>query len=205
MYHIKSMPVYHDILIYRGKPSVLNECLYVNTSPLPPLHYSRSTIKLVLDIRGYHEQFQPGDHLSVFPENSAHMVCQLLEHVNLAEIGPDDPVILEFSKGGEEGNEWQEERRFCREISVREALTKYLDITTPPNPELLKLLAMQATRPEDRLDLERLSRGEVEYEEWKYNYYPNLLDVIHWFQSLHGQIDPAFLLSQLPLLQSVSA
>ena len=172
---------------------------------LPPSNFSRSTIKLVLDIQGYHEQFQPGDHLSVFPENSVHMVSQLLEHVDLTDIGPDDPVILEFSRGGEGGNVWQEERRFCREVTIREALTKYLDITTPPSPELLKLLALQAIRPDDRLDLETLGRGEVEYEEWKYNYYPNLVDVIHWFQSLHGRLDPAFLLSQLPFLQSVSA
>lgn len=162
-------------------------------------------MKLFLDVQGYPEQFQPGDHLSVFPQNNVHLVSQLLEHVDFTDIGPNDPVILEFNKGGEGGIEWQEERRFSQEITVRDALTKYLDITTPPSPDLLKLLAIQAARSEDRLDLETLGRGEVEYEEWKYNYYPNLVDVIHWFHSLHGRIDPAFLLSQLPLLQSVSA
>lgn len=170
------------------------------------LQHSRSTMKLILDVQGQHEQFQPGDHLSVFPENSTHLVDELLECVDLTSISPDDPVILEYNKGGEGSSEWEklEEQRFCQEVTVRDALTKYLDITTPPTPELLKLLAVQSTIAEDCVGLQTLAKGEREYEEWKYNHYPNLVEVIFSFPSLRGRVDAAFLLSQLPLLQSVS-
>ena len=169
-------------------------------------HCSRSTKKLVLDVQGHHEQFKPGDHLSVFPENNPNLVDGLLECVDLTSLSPDDHVILEFNKGGEGSEEWQqlEEQRFCQEVTMRDALTKYLDITTPPTPELLKLLVLQANSPEDCVGLQMLAKGEREYEEWKYNHYPNLLEVILSFPSLRGSVDAAFLLSQLPLLQAVS-
>lgn len=153
---------------------------------------------------GGNELFQPGDHLSVFPENSTKLVEELLECVDPTSITPDDHVTLEFNKGGEESNEWQEEQRFCQEVTVRDALAKYLDITTPPTPELLKLLAVMATNSEDSEGLQMLGKGEREYEEWKYSHYPNLAEAISCFPSLCGKIDPAFLLSQLPILQSVS-
>ena len=169
-------------------------------------HCSRSTKKLVLDVQGCPEQFKPGDHLSVFPENNPNLVDELLDCVDLTSLSPDDPVILEFNKGREGSDEWQqlEEQRFCQDVTMRDALTKYLDITTPPTPELLKLLALQATSPEDCVGLQRLAKGEREYEEWKYKHYPNLLEVILSFPSLRGSVDAAFLLSQLPLLQAVS-
>lgn len=160
----------------------------------------------MLDVQGHPAQFQPGDHLSVFPENSTNLVDELLECVDLTGLTPDDPVILEFNKGGEGSNDWNqlEEQRFGQEVTMRDALTKYLDITTPPTPELLTLLALQATDPEDCVGLQTLAKGEREYEEWKYNHYPNLVEVILSFPSLRGRVDAAFLLSQLPLLQSVS-
>ena len=89
-------------------------------------------------------------------------------------------------------------------MTLREILTRYLDITTPPSPQLLGILATQAKQQDDRIDIESLAKGEEEYEEWKYNFYPNLVEVIDWFCSLHGQVDPSMLLSQLPVLQSVS-
>ena len=102
------------------------------------------------------------------------------------------------------GSDFEEEKRFPHAITIREAFTSFLDITTPPTPQLLKLLATQAMRHEDIMDIEALARGEAEYEEWKYNYYPSMSEVIDWFYSLHGHVDPCLLLSQLPVLQSVS-
>ena len=49
-----------------------------------------------------------------------------------------------------------------------------------------------------------LAEGGVEYEDWKYSCFPNLLDIIEQFPSLQ-KMDACLLLTALPLLQSVSA
>ncbi|KAH3891816.1 hypothetical protein DPMN_015924 [Dreissena polymorpha] len=41
--------------------------------------------------------------------------------------------------------------------TLRTALTRYLDITTPPSQALLKLFATQATKDCDRESLEKLA------------------------------------------------
>jgi nitric oxide synthase oxygenase domain/subunit/sulfite reductase alpha subunit-like flavoprotein len=192
-----------DLRQFHNRPAILGPVLKERVK-LQSADSPRSTIKLVLDFKSCQDQLQyePGDHLSVFPENSPHLVSDLLDRLNFSLVGPDDPVILEYNKSGEEGADWMEEKRFTRAVTIREAFTFFLDITTPPTPQLLKLLATQAKRHEDIIDIEALARGETEYEEWKYNYYPNMIEVIDWFYSLHGNVDPCLLLSQLPLLQS---
>ena len=42
--------------------------------------------------------------------------------------------------------------------SIWTAFSRYLDITTPPGPQLLKLLAQTATNDEDRKSLEELGK-----------------------------------------------
>ena len=66
---------------------------------------SRSTIKIVLTYSqaGLPIFFEPGDHLSIFPENSPSLVSQLLERLDLSDIGPDDPIQLEYNKGSGSG------------------------------------------------------------------------------------------------------
>ncbi len=87
-------------------------------------------------------------------------------------------------------------------VTVREALTYYLDITNPPSPQFLKLLAKQATRSTDQEELNELSKGGDKYEDWKYERFPNIVDVLNQFHSL--KIEVTLLLQQLPLLQCVS-
>ena len=87
-------------------------------------------------------------------------------------------------------------------VSVREALTYYLDIANPPSPQFLKLLAKQATRSTEQEELNELAKGGDKYEDWKYEKFPNMVDVLNQFHSL--KIDVTLLLQQLPLLQCVS-
>ena len=48
-----------------------------------------------------------------------------------------------------------------------------------------------------------LAKGQDDYEEWRHNFYPNLVETLDWFSSLCGRVDPALLVSQLSSLQSV--
>ena len=63
-------------------------------------------------------------------------------------------------------------------------------------------IPFQATYETDQAELEELAKGGDVYEDWKYERFPNLLDVIDQFHSL--KIDATLLLHHLPLLQCVS-
>lgn len=68
---------------------------------------------------------------------------------------------------------------------------------------LKKYFLFQATRKLEQNFLEELGKGGDVYEDWKYERFPNLLEVIDQFHSL--KLDVPFLLQNLPLLQCVSA
>ena len=98
---------------------------------------------------------------------------------------------------------WLEESRMPVPVTLREALTYYLDIANPPSPQFLKLLAKHATRSTDQEELNELAKGGDKYEDWKYEKFPSIVDVLSQFHSL--KLDVTLLLQQLPLLQCVSA
>lgn len=50
--------------------------------------------------------------------------------------------------------------------------------------------------------LDQLASGGEKYEDWKYDRYPNLPEVLNQFHSL--KLDAAHLIMTLPLLQCVS-
>jgi len=95
-----------------------------------------------------------------------------------------------------------EEQRLPVPVTLREAFTQYLDITSPPTPQFLKLLVQQASEVTDQDELKELAKGGQKYEDWKYERFPNLIDVLDQFHSL--KINITLLLQQLPLLQCVS-
>ncbi|KAL3268496.1 hypothetical protein HHI36_007608 [Cryptolaemus montrouzieri] len=76
--------------------------------------------------------------------------------------------------------------------------SRFLDITTPPTPNLLKHFASIATG-EDQKRLEILATDSAEYEDWRHYSFPNLLEVLLEFQSVRP-LAP-LLIAQLPVLQ----
>ncbi|OXB64240.1 hypothetical protein ASZ78_003688 [Callipepla squamata] len=95
-------------------------------------------------------------------------------------------------------------RRWVRQerlppCSVRRALSSFLDITAPPGPRFLGILAALARDGRDRERLQRLSQDARAYEEWKWFRCPTLLEVLQEFRSV--PLPAALLLCELPLLQ----
>uniref|UniRef100_A0A452UBM4 Nitric oxide synthase, inducible n=1 Tax=Ursus maritimus TaxID=29073 RepID=A0A452UBM4_URSMA len=82
--------------------------------------------------------------------------------------------------------------------SLSQALTHFLDITTPPTPLLLRKLAQLATEEAERQRLETLCQPS-EYNKWKFTNSPTFLEVLEEFPSL--RVSAGFLLSQLPILK----
>lgn len=130
------------------------------------------------------------------------MVNQLITCLKTS-LDPDAPIYVEHRNSSSEDENWDEERRMPVPVTLREALTYYLDISNPPSPQFLKLLAKQASSSEDQEELEKLAKGGGKYEDWKFERFPNMVDVFKEFQSL--KIDNvSLILQQLPLLQCVS-
>lgn len=83
--------------------------------------------------------------------------------------------------------------------SLRNLLARFLDITTPPTPNLLQHFASIATDEEDQRKLETLATDSAAYEDWRHWRYPNLLEVLEEFPSV-GPFAP-LLIAQLSILQ----
>ena len=158
---------------------------------------------MVLDTTGTRLHYVPGDHVAIYPQNNSKLVSELLERLSLP-CKPDEPIFVECRREPSIGGlaTWSEERRLPVPVTIREAFSNYLDITNPPTPQFLKLLAQQATKVTDQLEIMELAKGGNKYEDWKYERFPNMIDVMNQFHSL--KINVTLLLQQLPLLQCVS-
>ncbi|XP_060059986.1 nitric oxide synthase, inducible isoform X2 [Erinaceus europaeus] len=138
--------------------------------------------------------YLPGEHLGVFPSNQPVLVQGILERV-VDGPAPHQPVYLENLD--ETGSYWTKDKRLPS-CSLSQALTYFLDITTPPSQLLLRKLAQLTTDGAERQRLEELCQPS-EYNKWKFANSPTFLEVLEEFPSL--QVPAGFLLSQLPLLK----
>ncbi|XP_025049304.1 nitric oxide synthase, endothelial [Alligator sinensis] len=164
---------------------------------------SRSTVLVCLDAAGQPElQHEPGDHVGIFPANRADLVQELLDRVEDPPPADDAVVVeaLETQPGGRAGPvmRWVQQSRLPP-CTLSQALTFYLDITAPPSPQLLQLLASLAEDSTERDQLQQLSQDARRYEEWKWWHCPTLPQVLAEFPSV--ALPATLLLSQLPLLQ----
>ncbi|XP_008070020.1 nitric oxide synthase, inducible [Carlito syrichta] len=156
---------------------------------------SRATLLVELsceDSRGLN--YLPGEHLGVFPGNQLTLVHGILERV---VDGPAPHQTVHLEALDESGSYWVHDKRLPA-CSLSQALTYFLDITTPPTPLLLQKLAKLATEETERQRLETLCQPS-EYSAWKLANSPTFLEVLEEFPSL--RVSAGFLLSQLPILK----
>ncbi|XP_038619697.1 LOW QUALITY PROTEIN: nitric oxide synthase, brain [Tachyglossus aculeatus] len=163
---------------------------------------SRSTIFVRLHTNGHPDlQYQPGDHLGVFPGNHEDLVNALLER--LEDAPPVNQlvkveVLEERTTALGVIRNWEDENRIPP-CTIFQAFKYYLDITTPPTPLQLQLFASLASKNEEKQRLLVLSKGLREYEEWKWGTNPNIVEVLNEFPSI--EVPSSLLLTQLSLLQ----
>ena len=146
--------------------------------------------------------YMPGDHLGIYPENRKQLVDGLLLYCNDFDVNRKYQIFVRLNQTDDKND--SEDNWVLNEklgiTSLREALTRYLDITTPPTQQLLNLFAAHASDPTERTRLQMLATNSSKYEEWKALSYPNLLEVLKQFRSLILPIELLF--TQLPPLQS---
>ncbi|XP_078467746.1 nitric oxide synthase 1-like [Lampetra fluviatilis] len=163
---------------------------------------SRSTVLVRLDVHGRPElSYEPGDHLGVFPSNRDELVHELL--ARLQDTSPATQIMLlqvsrELDTPFGTVSEWQAEGRLPP-CSLAQAFSHFLDITTPPSPQLLLHFAGLTDDEDERKRLHLLAKGQQAYEEWKWRGNPSVLEALCEFPGV--RVPASLLVSQLPLLQ----
>ncbi|MEE6468760.1 hypothetical protein FKM82_008371 [Ascaphus truei] len=158
---------------------------------------SRATLLVKLSCENSKEvQYLPGEHVGVFPGNQPQLVASIIKHLKDAPPSNQD---IRLETRSEQSNYWTISEKIPS-CSLTQALTYFLDITTPPTQLLLKKLSLLATDAGDKDTLEGLCNSADKYKAWKAYNYPTLLEVLEEFPSL--QVPTTFLLTQLPPLKA---
>eukprot|EP00111_Clytia_hemisphaerica_P016599 TCONS_00049205-protein len=154
----------------------------------------RVTNLVKIDRCGHDEiMYKAGDHLSVYPTNEKVLVDALLDRV-ICDVGYDDCVTMEIK----EVDKWVQSNKIPFVTTLRQMITSYLDITSPPSPKLLAVFSEEATNEEEKYELELLSTDNDKYEDWSHANYPNIVEVLEKFKSV--ACDVTMLINHLPLL-----
>ncbi|XP_076549445.1 nitric oxide synthase isoform X3 [Osmia lignaria lignaria] len=162
---------------------------------------SGTTLLLELDdIASMEIPYKPGDHLGVFACNRPELVEGILKRIQ-TPFDPDVPIELQMQKQSHTPNgivkTWMPHDRYLPN-SLRMLLTRFLDITTPPTPNLLRYFASVATNPKEQTQLHLLSSDPAAYEDWRHWKFPNLVEVLDEFPSVKP-FAPLLLLHLTPL------
>ncbi|XP_045593279.2 nitric oxide synthase, salivary gland [Procambarus clarkii] len=159
----------------------------------------RWTQMVVVDVsEGGGMKYQPGDHVGLLPANSPAMVTALIARLHRCP-DVDIPIqILLQRRQGSTGVCW-EHHPHLPVASIRSLLSRFLDITTPPSPAFLALLAAHATNNRQACRLTQLASDQKEYRQWRSWQFPHLLEVLEEFPSV--KVEAGVVLSALPLLQ----
>ncbi|XP_014483001.1 PREDICTED: NADPH--cytochrome P450 reductase isoform X2 [Dinoponera quadriceps] len=169
-------------------PVKINRELHGSTS-------ERSCMHIEFDIEGSKMRYEAGDHLAVYPVNSAELVKKIGEQCNA-----DLDTIITLTNTDEESSK---KHPFPCPCSYRTALTHYLDITSNPRTHILKELAEYATEPEDKEKLKLMASTSVEgkaaYQQWVIQENRNIVHILEDIPSLTPPLD--HLCEILPRLQ----
>ncbi|CAL4108293.1 unnamed protein product, partial [Meganyctiphanes norvegica] len=121
---------------------------------------SRSTQQVILSTGNLPElSYKPGDHVAIIPANQSTIVDAVLSRLSDCP-NPDLPmqVMVQREVNTIAGKmcTWEPHERLPA-APVREMLTRYLDITTPPTPDFLHLLAEYAKDNDQKTHLDLLA------------------------------------------------
>ncbi|EEC05792.1 nitric oxide synthase, putative, partial [Ixodes scapularis] len=164
-----------------------------------------NTIMVVLESSNESElKYAPGDHIGIYAVNRDDIVNGIVERIAPGSADPDTVYRVQYREivqnpiTGEQKETWQDNTRMPP-CSLRVALSRYMDITTPASQELLKYLAAMASDPRQQETLQTLATNLEKYEDWKAHKFPHLLDLLEEFPSVRPTAE--LLLCMLPLIQ----
>ncbi|CAL4142070.1 unnamed protein product, partial [Meganyctiphanes norvegica] len=180
---IRTCPVLASKNLHGNNASRWTQQVIINTGNIPELSY------------------QPGDHVAIIPANQSTIVDAVMARLS-GYSNSDLPVqvLLKREATTPKGKvSYWEPHESLPTASVREMLMRYLDITSPPTPDFLHMLAGFAQDNKQKTHLELLASDPHEYEKWKLWNYPHLQEVLEQFSSV--KIDASVLLTHLPVLQ----
>ncbi|KAG8182789.1 hypothetical protein JTE90_018662 [Oedothorax gibbosus] len=189
--------------VSKGTNRTVVSCILKQRTLLQSEEDSRQTLLIVISMTPDSPlKYFPGDHVGIYPANRKEVVDGILGRMSSTCPDPDKPFQLQLRKTVQtiEGpsHRWSPHERIpC--LTMRTALTRYLDITTPPGQQFLRILATMAEDEGDKRKIKLLATDAVRYEDWKSQLYPNLLEVLSYFPSVVPT--PAFLLTHLNPLQ----
>lgn len=165
----------------------------------------KKTIMVVLEASSDSElKYAPGDHIGIYAVNRDDIVNGIVQRLDPGSADPDAVFRVQYRDivqnpiTGEQKETWQDNGRLPP-CSLRMALSRYLDITTPASQELLKYLAAMASDEKQQAQLQTLATNLEKYEDWKAHKFPHLLDLLEEFPSVRPT--PELLLCMLPLIQ----
>ncbi|GIY63295.1 nitric oxide synthase, salivary gland [Caerostris darwini] len=189
--------------ISKGTTRKIVSCTLKERTVLQSEEDSRQTLMIVMEISDNDSiKYYPGDHVGIYPANRKEIVDGILARISATCPEPDKPFQLQLRKTVQsiEGPSyrWYAHERIPP-LTMRIALTRYLDITTPPGQQFLRTLATMAEDEGDQRKIKLLATDSVRYEDWKSHLYPNLLEVLEYFPSVNPT--PGFLLTHLTTLQ----
>ncbi|EEB12398.1 Nitric-oxide synthase, salivary gland, putative [Pediculus humanus corporis] len=155
---------------------------------------------LKIDFKTPNINYEPGDHVGVFPCNKPEIVNGILNHLSVSDVNKS--VQLQLLKENHTPNgvfeNWESHDRLPA-CSLKTLFTRFLDITTPPSPNLLQYLASVAKNETEKQKLQKLATDLSAYEDWRHTKYPHLLEVFEEFPSTKPK--PALLVAHLSPLQ----
>ncbi|XP_042218772.1 nitric oxide synthase-like protein isoform X3 [Homarus americanus] len=185
----------------RAHSKKVRSCTVLASRNLHGQNASRWTQQVILSTSSANElKYSPGDHVAILPANCQDLVDYVLGRLDQCP-DPDQPIQILLQKEIHSINgvtqTWEPHERLPT-ATVRELVTRYLDITTPPTPNFLHVLAEYACDNDQRTRLEQLATDPHEYEDWKQLRYPHMKEVLEEFPSV--VVDAGLMLTQLPLM-----
>ncbi|CAN0369821.1 unnamed protein product [Lampetra planeri] len=162
----------------------------------------RRTVLIRLDTLEQRElRYRPGDHVGIFPANAAALVRRLMRRIEgtaQAEQVVRVECLEETTTPTGTVTKWVEVSRLPP-CTISDALSRFLDISSPPSARFLQQLASLAADVTDRDSLLQLGKGGPEYETWRREGNCTIPEALDQFPSV--RVPACLLITQLPLLQ----
>ena len=113
---------------------------------------------MVLDAEGTLD-YKPGDHVGIIPSNRTELVNTILSRISLEHRAQVDEYfhVEKLANKDSSNKTWKKEERFPK-FTMRQALTNFIDITTPIKQHIMSCLVEQATNINDKEKIQALAK-----------------------------------------------